>query len=577
VPLYAKLIKILLLIFCVFPAADLAADDGVSRVQRYVADGEVSGLYVDDDGTMMCVSGGSSILRIGKNLKTVWTRPLSGKPALISRRQDGVILVASETGRIEGYNIFGEKVIEFALPWKTARQEEKAPSSLLAMGETAEGWIYLCTRGGDFAVFSLKGIPLARWKTPQTPACAPVLFQGKIVFALEDGNLCAYSPSGRPTWNIPAASPALQLAVNHFTQTLLLSRKREGFEAYAVQDMEKSGGGTEIRLVKKTPLPFETAYILPLASGGTVLAGTDGRVITLDAEGLPQEDFFLKEGKPAGASTDAAGALFFTETRGRLSSYSLAGSPLWTTDLTGKPGTPALSPSSRYLAVGCEDWVVQRFEFVQYGRRAASPAAPRPAADPLRVNAVGSVYRGEYDFIYFMDRASSGSAAKKKESLDICAQRIEKGDFGLSLDYISEILRYQAAEPYILQNAKRYPDIQSRALELLGLIGGSGNAPFLSAFLARENDEYLALAVLAAMGSHRSDPGEIMRQGIQNFVFSRSAFSSRLVSAVVSALEGLSLYSGSLGPYGRAALMQLVNQAPSSQRPRIQNLLKNMP
>jgi outer membrane protein assembly factor BamB len=552
----------------------LCADEGVSRAQRYVADGEVAALYVEEDATMVCVSAGASVLRIGKNLQTLWNRPLGGKPALVSRRQDGVILVATERGRVEGYNILGERVMDFPLPWKTAWQDEKNPASLLAMGETAEGWIYLCSGEGDFAVFSLKGFSLARWKTPQAPACPPLVFQGKIVFALEDGSVVSYSPSGRPAWKLPAASPVSLLAANPFARRLALGRKDGSFEVYAPLETEESGSQAGPGLVAKAA--FESAYILPLASGGFVLVGNDGRVRTLSAEGLPGEDFFLKEGRPSGASTDGEGRLFFTETRGRLSSYSLAGSPLWTTELTGKPGPPVLSPSSRYLAVGCEDWVVQRFEFVGYGRAAARPEAPAPPVDPLRISAAPSLYRGEYDFIYFMDRASSPDAGKKKESLDICAGRIGKGDFGRSLDYISEILRYQAAEPHILRSAKGHADIQGRALGLLGRIGGSENAPFLSAFLMREKDEYLLRAALAAMGSLRSDPGGLMRREIQNFV-SRGVLGGRLVSAVLGALEELSLYSGSLGPYGRAALLRLFENSSTQERQRIQSLLAGRP
>jgi hypothetical protein len=445
------------------------------------------------------------------------------------------------------------------------------------MGETPEGWIYLCTPGGDFAVFSLKGFSLARWKTPRPPACPPVVFQGKIVFALDDGSLVSYGPSGRPAWNIPAASPVSRLAVNPFTRRLALSRKDRSFEVYAAPAPEESEGQAEVGLAAKAALPFDSAYILPLAAGGFVLVGNDGRVSALSAEGAFQEDFFLKEGRPSGASTDGEGALFFTEARGRLSSYSLAGSPLWTTELTGKPGPPVLSPSSRYLAVGCEDWVVQRFEFVQYGRAFASrPALPAPSPDALKIGAAPSLYRSEYDFIYFMDRASSPDAVKKSESLDICAGRIGKGDFGISLDYICEILRYQAAEPHILRNSKSYPDIQGRALELLGRIGGSENAPFLCALLRQEKDEYLVRAILAARGALRGDPEGLMRREIQNFV-SGGGFNRRFVSSVLNALEELSLYSGSLGLYGRAALLRLLENSSSPERRRIQTLLAARP
>jgi hypothetical protein len=575
VPFHAKLIQTTVFVLCVFCAARLAADEGVSRARRYVADGEVVALYVDEDATMMCVSGGASVLRIGKNLQTLWNRPLGGKPVLVSRRQEGVILVATEKGRVEGYNILGERVMDFPLPRQTAGRDKAAPSSLLAMGETAEGWIYICTRDGDFTVFSLKGISLARWKTPQNPACPPVLFQGKIVFALEDGSLAAYDASGRPVRTIPGAPAAQGLAVNRFTHTLAVSRKGGSFEIYAAGDSEESEGFAEMRLAAKSVLPFEIAYILPLVSGGFVLTGSGGRVVTLSAGGLPGEDFFLREGRPSGAATDGEGVLFFTETRGRLSSYSLAGSPLWTTDLTGKPGPPVLSPSSRYLAVGCEDWVVQRFEFVQYGR-ASRPGPPPPLPDILKINPSRSFYRGEYDFIYFIDRASSSDAARKKESLDICAGRIGKGNLGQSLDYIREILRYQAAEPHILRNSKSYPEVQSRALELLGAIGGSENAPFLCAFLRQEKDEYLVRAILAAMGALRADPDDLMRREIQNLVL-RGDLSSRLVSAVVNALDELSLYSGSLGPYGRAALMRLIENSSPAMRRRVQTLLTNRP
>ncbi|MDR1317006.1 MAG: hypothetical protein LBK13_09055 [Spirochaetales bacterium] len=587
----------LLFLFVFFSLARPDADEGVSRAGRYVADGEVAGLFAEEDGTMFCVSGGASILRIGKNMETIWNRPLSGKPVLISRRRDGIILVAGEGGRAEGYNILGERVIEFSLPWRKSGQEEKPASPLPALGETAEGWIYFCAPDGNFTVFSLKGVPLARWKTSSPPVCAPVLFQEKIVLALEDGSVASYTPSGRPAWDIPSGAPVSRLLVNRFTGGLLVSRGDGGFEVYtagpaaeAVQTAEApetagpsqasqaSENPAEIRLLKKLSLPFEAAYILPLSSGAFVFVGTSGRVITITADGLPQEDFFLKDGAPSEAATDGEGTLFFTETRGRLSSYSLAGSPLWTTNLTGKPGPPVLSPSSRYLAVGAQDWVVQRFEFVQYGRTAAARPAPPPAADPLKMTPAQSLYRGEYDFIYLMDRALSSAAERKNECLRVIGGRLEKG-LGRSLDYISEVLRCLAAEPYIRQNAKNYPDIQSRALNLLGQIQDQRCADFLSSFLTQEKDSMLLRATLAAMGAQRSDPDEILRRGIYNFTLSlrQDAPDTRLHTAAVDALEALSLYHGSLGSYGRAALMRLHENSPAATRRRIQTLLTTRP
>jgi hypothetical protein len=112
----------------------------------------------------------------------------------------------------------------------------------------------------------------------------------------------------------------------------------------------------------------------------------------------------------------------------------------------------------------------------------------------------------------------------------------------------------------------------------LGLLGGRQTQVFLSAFLAQEKDAALRSAVLATMGAIRSDPDEIMRQGISRFVMSNPELKdSRLTTSLVNALDEISLYQGSLGQSGRIALMQLVTQAPSSLRPRIQKLLKDRP
>jgi hypothetical protein len=415
------------------------------------------------------------------------------------------------------------------------------------------------------------------------------VFQGKIVFALEDGSIAAWSPSGRPVWNIPAAAPVSLLAVNLFTGGLMVSRADGSSEVYttgtatapetsetATAPGEYTGPG-EIRLLQKISLPFETGRVLPLSSGGLVFMGSGGRVLSITAGGLPLEDFFLKDGAPSGAATDGEGTLFFTETRGRLSSYSLAGSLLWTTDLTGKPGPPVLSPSSRYLATGGQDWVIQRFEFVQYGHAAPRPAPP-PAASLLKMAAAQSPYHGEYDFIYLMDRALAATADKKMECLRIIEERLEKG-LGHSLDYISEVLRSLAAEPYIRRNAKNYPDIQSRALGLLGRIQDQGNAAFLSSFLTQEKDSMLLRAILAAMGTQRGDPDEILRGGIYDFTLAlrQDIPDPRLTAAAISALEAISLYHGSLGPYGRAALLRLHENSPAATRRRIQNILTARP
>jgi hypothetical protein len=540
-------------------------------------------LYAEDDGTLYCVSDGASILRVDKNMKTLWSRRMGGRPALVFRQQDGVILTVTEKGRVEGYSRLGDLLINFALPWQdiTGRGEEHTTASLLLrLEETPEGWIYIFTVDGRCAVFSRGGGLLAQWKTPQTPACPPVVYRGKIVCALEDGSLRAYKPSGRPAWETEAAAPALLLAVNPYTHTLAAARKDGRFESYAVSpvDTPQAAGGQPVRLLLRRSLPFETAHILSLESGGHVLVGRGGRIITLNAEGEFTEDFFLKDGRPAGAATDGKNALFLAEQNGKLSSYSLAGAPLWTTTLTGKPGTPTLSPSSRYLAVGTHDWVVQRFEFVQYGRAGVrlTPAAA-PPADPLKIHASSSLYRGEYDFIYFMDRAASDDAEKKKECLDIAAGRLDKGNLNLSLDYVSVVLRYLAAEPYARQGAKSYPDLRARALRLLAAVGDAENRDFFSAFLTQEKDEFITRAVLGAMGAQRSDPDEVMRRGIYSYVQSNPRPAGRLGAAVVDALDEISAYHGGLGQYGRAALMRLLENSSAALRRRIQSLLANRP
>ncbi|MDR3201241.1 MAG: hypothetical protein LBT68_07255 [Spirochaetales bacterium] len=579
---YAELKKrasfrfVLAALFAALPLS-LCADEGVARPQRYVADGAVTSLYVENDGSMMCVSGGSSILRIGRDMKTLWRRDLSAKPALVFRRKDGVILVATEKGRLEAYNSQAERVTDFALPWKDADKQEE--SRLLALGETEEGWIFLCTAGGDCVVFNLEGDTLARWKTPQPPSCPPTLFQGKLAIAFEDGSLVFFTPSGRPVRNAPAAAPVRQLVVNAFTQTLAVARKGGDFEVYSA---EPEGAGDaadspETQPILRLHVPFEIAHILPLSSGGHVLVGADGRVLNLDAEGTAGKEFFLKDGNPAGASTDGSDALFFTESRERFSSYSLAGDPLWTTNLTGKPGTLAISPSSRYLAVGGEDWVIQRFEFVLYGWQISTVAPPLPPAEILKIIPAESVYRGEYDFIYLMDRAVSAAGDKKKECLDIIEDRLNTSLAGRSLDYMREVLSYIAAEQYIVKNARTYPDIQNRALALLGRMQDSGSRELLCAFLMQEKDETLLSGVLSAMRAVRSDPDGIMRRGIYNFVISRGDLSSRINSAVFNALDGISLYQGGLGQYGRTALLRILPGSPSTLRPRIQNILKDRP
>ncbi|MDR1933125.1 MAG: hypothetical protein LBQ57_09940 [Spirochaetales bacterium] len=594
-PFYALKKHILFRFFLVAQAALLPvfsyADAGVSRPQRYVADGAVTSLYVDNDGSMICVSGGSSILRVGRDLQTLWNRSLSGKPALVFRRKDGVIMIATVKGRLEAYNSQAQRVADFALPVKQTSGREDPAADLLTMGETEEGWIFLFTADGGCAVFNLWGDILSLWQTPQTPSCPPVLFQGKLVCASADGSLDFFSPSGRPAGKAPAAASVLRLVVNPFTQTLAVARLGGAFELYPATlsgppetaAAGLTGGQTgedipEVEPFLRLSIPFEIARILPLVSGGFVLVGKDGRVLTLNSEGEAAGDFFLKEANPIGVSTDGSGALFFTDSRGRLSSYSPGGSSLWTANLAGKPGIPVLSPSARYLAVGSEDWVIERFEFVQYGGRQASRAASPSPADTLAVTPAQSAYRGEYDFIYLMDRASAATADKKTECLDIIEERMKRG-LGRSLDYIPEVLRYVAAEPHILHGAKNYLGIQSRALALLGRIQHRDYRDFLSSFLAREKDASLLLAVLSAMEAMRSDPDEVLRRGIYGFILSRvnNLQDTRLSAALVNALDGISLYHGSLGVYGRAALMQLLENSSPAARLRIQNLLKTRP
>ena len=541
------------------------AEERLSLDDRYVADGTVIWLSAEDDGTIYGISDGSSILRIGNDMTLLWNRSLGARPTITYRQKDGVVLVATRRPRVEGYSRLGERVIDFALPW------QEADTSLLSLGETEEGFIYAFLTDGRWAVFSRDGSLLARGQTSHPPACLPLLYRGKLIHALPDGSLRALNPSGRLAWETGPGSPVLLLEENPFTHTFAAKREGGGFEVYRSEDQDPSPW-----LLVQRSLPFDAAQVLSLAAGGFVIMGSGGRIVTLDEAGGFVEDFFLRDRHPIDALTDSVNAVFFAEDRGGLSSYSLGGSSLWTRTLSGRPRSLSLSPSSRYLAVATEDWVVQRFEFVQYGRNIPR-SAPPPPPDPLRINISSSVYRGEYDFIYFMDRAASPNANRKKEILDVIAERLGAGGLQLSLDYAGEVLRYLAAEPYNTQTARSFPDIRAGALELLARMGEEKNRMFFSALLAQERDEFIIASVLAAMGTQASDPDQTMRRAILQFSQSRLRPDTRIDTAIIEALEDISRYHGGLGGYGRAALMQLQSRASGSLRRRIQELLTERP
>ncbi|MCL1818610.1 MAG: hypothetical protein FWG35_06740 [Spirochaetaceae bacterium] len=577
-PPYAQFLKTralyALLVFFLVCGGAARAQEKLSLDNRYVVDGAVVWLSAEDDGSLFCVSDASA-LRIANTMKLAWKNRLGSRPVLVFRQKDGVILTATRRFRVEGYSRIGERVIDFALPWQDA-----AASALLALGETAEGYIYVFRADGGWAIFSRGGSLLAQGKTPQPPTCPPVSYRGRIIYAAPDGNIRAISASGRPAWETGPGDPVLRLTLNPFTSSLVVSRKGGSLEIYGSEPDDSPTGppGEESpRLLRQRNLPFEPTRIMGLAAGGFVLAGSGGRILTLDDMGATVEDFILKDSRPAATLTDGANAVFFAEDRGAISSYTLGGSSLWTTSLRGKPTTLALSPSARYLAVGTEDWIIQRFEFIQYGRNIPRVAPALPPPDPLKINTAASAYRGEYDFIYFMDRAASPDGEKKKECLRIAAERLDRGQLQLSLDYVSEVLRYLAAEPYNLHGARSFPEQRAGALELLARMGDAVNRDFFAALLAREKDPYILSAVLAAMAAQASDPDETMRRSIHRYTQSLPQPDSRRSAAIIQALDDISRYHGSLGQYGRAALMQLQPLVLNPLRQRIQNLLTTRP
>jgi hypothetical protein len=258
---------------------------------------------------------------------------------------------------------------------------------------------------------------------------------------------------------------------------------------------------------------------------------------------------------------------------GRISAYSSSGSPQWTAQLTAKPGTPALSPSGRTLAIGSADWVVQRFILTR-SRAGESPPQEKPAAPPaLFRTGEDALWRKDLDYLYLVERAESPYKNRKIEGLEALETRLAGGKFGLSLDYAPEILRRFALSRSPAGTGS-LTDIQERALKTLGAVGGPHSQSFLAESLAAQKDSALTPAILSAMSSLRGDPGEVMREALFRHIEASPAAAAKLSGLFIAALDELSLYNGSLGQYGRAALFQFLPLVNPAQKNAIQALLK---
>ena len=557
----ARLIRLVFLVTVLFlgAAGTAVRAQGVTGSFRFVADGAVTeSPVVEDDGTVYCVSDGGSLYRVGPDGVLQWSRRLRGRPRAFLRKSDGTLLIVSTQGAVEGYNPSGSRVVDF-----TVRRDGR---DILSLHESAGGRIMPVFRSGRFEIYSGSGKLLAGWRAP-AEISSPPLVQGSLtVCGLIDGRVLLYRGTGRMEREIAGTVPVEKIE-RAGDGSIVLLRKNGRLEVISMDGSLRMG---------KT-LPDSPAGILVRPAGGYYIYGGEGRVYCLDGDGRELWNLGTRGGRPSGAALDSRENLFITGEKGILEAFTSLGSPLWSADIRGRPGFPAFSPSDRFLAVGGSEWVLHLFEFIGYGP--GSPVVPGPAAKgPPRRDPRDSEYRGDPDFIFLLRMAESRYAGRKREVLDDLEKRHGRENFGRSLDYSSEVLRYLSAEPHIVRGRPNMPDIRIQALELLGMLGDSRDREFLAELLLRERDDAVLPAVLSAIAAVRSDLGEVMRRGMSLYLQSRPLpIPPRIAGSFLSALESIMRYHGSPGEEGKAVLLRLLSDGPSAVHFRIRDLLKINP
>jgi outer membrane protein assembly factor BamB len=519
----------------------------VDRAFRFAADGIPVGTpIVENDGTVYCATDGGTLYAVTPSGAVRWNARLGGRPVLLFKTRDGIMLIATGKGRIEGYNRRGAKVVDFSV--------DPEGKGILSVFEAPGGRVLAALKDGSFHLYTIAGKRLLSWKVPVPYSCPPVLSSdGHIAYGTEDGRILVYGLSGVKIREYPAGSRVRALAWEG--DGSIAAALRDGGVAFFSPEGTVFDGGT---------FQEHLDFLRPLSSGETLALGTSGDLFLLGPD--KRERWSFRGRGILGFTHDEEGNIFTVGNTGQISGLDIRGNRLWTSSLPGFTGGPGISENGRYLAVGSSDWVLNMFEFLRFGEKPLALEKKNFSEGPLNTDPARSVYKRDLDYIFLMERASSPYLNRKSECIAELEDRFNRGRMGKSLDYASEVLAYIILEPYPgrgfsgMRSAPDLPDIRIRAVRLMGRLGSRIDGKFLLELLSFEPDTSVVTEIIRALGVMRRDPDRAIRQGILVSLFSSAALPpSPAAYGVLETLEAIVEFQGQeLGLEERSILFSIM-------------------
>ena len=572
--------------------------------------------------------GGTPFGNAEITLEPVWKYATGGRVTALTesfgpRRR---IYVLSEDRRLYGLDRGG------SLMWRSDRMTGR-PRPLLKQGP--DGSLYLGFEQGHLAAYNPSGRRLWTRRPSKSAAEGIVLGHAGLVYAFNEETLTLYTHTGTLLWRDELPSPGISKPVvdeeggvwTVSADNELLRISSSGVETLARLQNDENEPIGSVRMLMSAAGPFIVAAqgkkMWLYDSAGTLLWDSD-LYSQVESMCMDTETIFVRTAdrriaaieRGSGAELwntpiDMDSAEIVTEHAGtaphsrlltayneqRIKLYLTAEGSVLSTGRIPQPSAGPLVSADGDIIIGAKDWVVYRYAVRGYKDPEISTGlVEKTPGEQLNTQSKEQI-SGQLK--YGRSSANNGpyseagqvileEAAHKEYLLllDELARRAEKSKPEKDYPEMIALLK-KAAGVGVLNPVRRegayindYPDIRSRAVELLGTYGTLTTQSFLLELLQYEWDTQVKLKILTALGALQSGLDGRVIGTLKNVIESGKIDiddDPLITSRLISTIQKICLYSGRVDTSAVKILTDIyLSDAPRTLRMKAIETLRNL-
>lgn len=498
---------------------------------RYATGGKIRGQpVVAEDGTVYIVSEDRYLHAIAPDGRRLWRTWLGERVSdCFGMGYDGTLYVGFADGKLGAYNKKGDFL------WKREVGEMPVGDPVFH----TDGTLFIPLEGGSICAVSHTG--LIRWRvsfdaeiTDELSVVDDIVYcstmSGKIYAISRWSSLqWIYQCSGIPGPAVPGPGNALYIVTD---RGHLISLDFDGRERWNRTINNYSPH-------QRKPLVSGMKLYIPLRQPFVSIFDQLGNVVG-------QKAVNAEDNSALHCTVDADGTLYYVTEADRKAGRA--------TEEDIRFGTPVLSSDgSLYVAGG--DWVLYAFSTDAVFSQQSEEF---PENDPLlrKIKKAGRLQEDEYetnmDYLHLKNLVTSFNRTYKEMFIDEVEDRVRSGTIGASEEYVRFLLSLIAGEgtitPYYSreQHSFRVPDIQHRAIMLLGTIGTFQTMYLFETLMKYEYDESILTALIDACGRLGVDSEKTIVRRIL-FLIEKDAVSrcnDSLARAAIDTCKKIAAYRG---------------------------------